>query len=63
MPHSLPQQTVWRRAVADEARLDAAIVVTVFLLLGALLGSVGTILSAIIKERLHASVPQQHGYK
>ena len=52
----LQRQTVWLRAV-DEARLDAVIVAAVFLLLGALLGLVGTMLSAIIKERVHAGVP------
>jgi hypothetical protein len=50
MTHSLPQQTFWLRAVADEARRDLAVVVTVFLLLGALLGLAGSLMSTFIKD-------------
>jgi hypothetical protein len=52
MPPSLQQKTSWLRTVADEARLNIAIVVIVVLLLGALLGLVGTLLSSIIKDRM-----------
>jgi hypothetical protein len=50
MTHSLPQQTFWLRAVAREARLALAIVVTVFLLLGALLELAGSLMSTFIRD-------------
>ena len=51
MTHSL-QHTVWLRAVADEARVDLAIVVIVFTLFGSLIALVPSLVSEIIKHRI-----------
>jgi hypothetical protein len=50
MTYSLPQQTVWLRAVANEARLDVGIVVIVSLLFGSLAALVPSVVFSTIKH-------------
>jgi hypothetical protein len=54
------KQTTWQTAIAHEARLAAATVAAVVLLLGTLLGLAGSFMATFIRERIQVGRLQRH---
>jgi hypothetical protein len=46
----MTRQTTWMAAIAEEARLEAATIVTVLVLVGALIGLATSLLSLTVKD-------------
>lgn len=55
----MTKQTTWLAAFAEEARLEAATIVTVLVLVGALIGLAASLLSLAVKDCIarHAHSP------
>ena len=55
----MTKQTTWLAALAEEARLEAATIVTVLVLVGALIGLAASLLSLAVKDCIarHAHSP------